>query len=286
MIGAGRLGAALARALDAAGYRVTAVASASGDSARALACELSDAEAGGAEAVVEACELVFLVTPDDTISALAASLPWRPDQQAVHCSGALGLEALDAARARGTEVGCFHPLQSFPPHSDGPERFQGIVCGVEGDGALGEALEGVARDLGARPVRLDGVDRAKYHAAAVFGSNHLVALVAAASEAWAAAGLPPVDALPALLPLLRGALENVASAPDLATALTGPVARGDVSTVRAHLEALGDTPELLALYRQLSRALLDLPLALPADARRDLEALLGTSTDGGGTGAR
>lgn len=271
VIGAGRLGAALLRGLKACGYRVDKIAGRSRERAEFLAAA-SDTPLGRPSEVVSACELVILAVPDGAIEAVASAEVWRPGQAVVHCSGAAGLDVLEAARARGALVGCFHPLQSFSG-DDGPDRFRGVTVGVEGAAPLGGWLETIARDLGATPLRLEGVDRALYHAAAVFSSNDVVALMAAAARTWEAAGLPREAARTALAPLLLGTARNIEARP-LEQALTGPIARGDVGTVRRHLEALRAQPDLQALYQALGRELLGLPLALDEAARADLEGLL------------
>ena len=268
VVGAGRLGSALTAALQAGGYTRLTVASRHPTHARALATRLG-ADATEAAALVAPCDLVFLAVPDAAIAPLAARLPWRPGQAVVHCSGALGLEVLTAAAATGgLRHGCLHPLQTFAagtPAPEAPGLFRGIVCGVEADDeALGSLLEAIARDLEARPIRLEGVDRALYHAAAVLVSNDLVALVAAAGRVWILAGLPAAGAPEALGPLLRAAAANVATEP-LAQALTGPVARGDVATVQQHLRALEAEPDLRELYRRLALELLRLDLGHPRE---------------------
>ena len=273
IIGAGRLGASLAVALEAAGYRVAAVASRSPDSARALAAQL----AGGARTLPPAelagsCDLVFLTVPNGEIAALAGALPWRRGGAVVHSSGAAGLDVLAPAVEAGALVGCLHPLQSFSSRAGDPERFRGIVCGVEAAEPLCSLLERIAADLGAAVVRLEEVDRARYHAAAVFASNYVVALAAAARRAWELAGLPPEQARSALAPLMLGAAANLGERP-LADALTGPVARGDVATVERHLAALDGDPELRALYRRLGAELLRLDLRHAPEAAARLRAL-------------
>ncbi len=274
IIGAGRLGASLAVALEAAGYPVAAVASRDPDSAAALVAQLhGGGEALPAKAVAASCDLVFLTVPDGEIESLAAALPWRGGQAVVHCSGAVGLDALAPAAGAGAGTGCLHPLQSFPSRIGEPQRFRDIVCGVEGAEPLGSLLERIAGELGAGVVRLEGVDRARYHAAAVFASNYVVALAAAAQRAWELAGLPAQQARSALAPLMRGAAENVAERAT-AEALTGPVARGDAATIERHLAALDGEPHLSALYRRLGAELLRLDLGHAPEAAAQLRALL------------
>ncbi|MEZ4501419.1 MAG: Rossmann-like and DUF2520 domain-containing protein [Dehalococcoidia bacterium] len=274
VIGTGRLGASLALALDAAGHRVEALASLRGDSAHVLACRIEGATALDASALVDRCDLVFLTVPDGAVAPVSEGLSWRRGQSVVHCSGALGLDALESARSAGAEVGCMHPLQSFPDPRGTPEAFRGVTCGIEAAEPLGSRLEALTTVLGARPIRLEGVDRARYHAAAVFASNDVVALMQAARETWTAAGLSADEAVTALVPLLRGAVSNIEAASSLEKALTGPVARGDVETVRRHLDALASESEVATLYRELAQALLRLRLDLPPERLEALAELL------------
>lgn len=275
LIGAGRLGAALATALGACGYRVDIVASRRVAAASALAERLGPhVRAAPPSTVAVESDLVILAVPDAAIEDLASTLTWSVGQAVVHCSGALGLDVLGPVAAAGGLAGCLHPLQSFAGAQGAIERFRGVTCGVEASEPLGGWLEAMVLDLGAHPLRLEGINRALYHAAAVLASNDVVALVAAATRVWRAAGLPEKSARGALAPLLLGAAENIEAHP-LERALTGPVARGDVATVARHLEALATTPDVAALYRALGRELLRLPLALAPAARVGLEALLG-----------
>lgn len=259
VLGPGRLGRTLAAALEAAGYRVRLASS-------RVVEEAQDA--------VDASDVAFLTVPDAAIAGVAAVVEWRPGQLVAHCSGARGLEVLTVPEQSGALVGCLHPLQSFPPDPD-PARFSGITCGVEGASPADAILDGIAVDLGARTVRLAGVDRALYHAAAVIIANDAVALAAAATRAWTLAGLPESAAREALAPLLLGAATSIATHP-LAEALTGPIARGDVGTVERHLTALQRDPALAALYRALAAELLRLPLGHPEATTARLRALLDT----------
>jgi len=273
VIGAGRLGSCLAVALERAGLPVSMVASARMEDAVWLSGWLAGAGAARVEDVAQGCELVFLCVPDGSVARLAQTIGWRAGQSVVHCSGALGLEVLDVVGHAGGLRGCLHPLQSFPERLGEPTRFAGIYCGIEADGALVERLEGCCAALGARSLRLAGIDRASYHAAAVFASNYVVALHAAAAKAFGHAGLAPEVAQAALAPLTLGASEQIARLP-LEQALTGPLLRGDVATLAAHMSALQALPDVRALYVRLARGLLELPLALDPDQRAQITALL------------
>ncbi|MEZ4552712.1 MAG: DUF2520 domain-containing protein [Dehalococcoidia bacterium] len=273
LLGAGRLAASLGAALIEAGYRIEGVASRQEASARRLASSLTTSVAAMTpQELAERSDLVFVTVPDAAVAAVVSSIDWRSGQAVVHCSGALGLASLDAAAARGAAVGCFHPLQSFPALEGDASRFRDITCGIEASGDLSVVLESITVRSGASIIRLEGVDRAAYHAAAVFASNYVVSLMAAARRAWTEAGLPAESARPSLAPLLSGAAENI-SRHELSEALTGPVARGDVETVRHHLVALGDS-DLAALYRALGAELLTLRLPHDAATAAALEAAL------------
>lgn len=274
-IGAGRLAASLAAALADAGYPVRAVASRDQASATALASSLG-IQSLPPTGLVDSCDLVFLTVPDAQIAALASTLPWRQGQAVVHCSGALGLGALESAAARGAVTGCLHPLQSFPSRTPEPSRFQNIYCGIEAPEPLGAYLETLAGALGAWTFRLEGVDRHLYHAAAVFMSNYVVALAAAGTRLWSLAGLPAEVGQEALSPLLLSAAANVANLP-LRDALTGPVARGDLSTIQGHLDALASFPDLRELYRRLAAELLNVSLSHPTETNEQLNELLASS---------
>ena len=254
IVGAGALGTALARALVANGHRIEAVLSRTAASAQALADRVG-APVGSAswEALPPSVRLVWICVPDDAIGAVAEALaeinhPW-PDTTVAHTSGAKAAAVLSPLEQAGAAPLSFHPMQAFA--GDTPS---GIVVGLQGAPAAVEQGATVAQTLGARPVRLSAHDKARYHAAAALASNGLVALMAAVQELLPLPqGAPSAPADHAgVAPLVAHTWDNLQrSAPE--EALTGPVARGDEETVRAHLEALRDeTPHLLPLYTALS----------------------------------
>jgi predicted short-subunit dehydrogenase-like oxidoreductase (DUF2520 family) len=248
IVGAGRLGTALASALREAGARVVGPA--------------------GRGEVPEGCDAIVLCVPDAEI-AVAASTVSGAAPLVGHTSGATPLTALEAAS--GDAFG-LHPLQTFPAIRPAPEAsaagvpsaepdsagalaaFAGAGCAVAG--STPEALDfagRLARVLGMTPFEIDDEGRAAYHAAASVASNFTVTLLAAAERIAAGAGLAPHEARALLAPLVRRTVESVAEL-DPARALTGPVARGDHVTVEAHRRALEDAaPELLDLFDELVR---------------------------------
>lgn len=211
------------------------------------------------QAVVDAADLVFLTTPDDALADLTASLHWRSGQTVAHCSGVLTVNVLAPARRAGALVAGFHPLQSFPTLEHGLARLRGCTIALEGDEAALAVLEPMAHAIGGVTIRLQSEHKVLYHIAAVFASNYLVALSSIAVDLWSEWGADRQGALQALSPLQQGTLENIAAL-GILEALTGPIARGDVGTVRLHLQALATTvPHLLPAYRALG--LVTLPIA-------------------------
>jgi len=232
--------------------------------------------------------LVVLAVPDDAVPAMVAQLAQRsraipPSVSFAHLSGALGLEPLRPLAA-GHAVGSFHPLQSFPGRRP-PVAFRGITVAIDAStSALLRRLGRLARDLGARPIRVRDGERVLYHAAAVFASNYVDVVIHEAVGLLTAAGWSENDATRGLLPLVEGSIDNLRRRGAVA-ALTGPIRRGDVATVRRHLAALHELevsagarsgPSVEALYRMLGAFALDVAEKAgldPAAARRTHRAL-------------
>lgn len=182
---------------------------------------------------------MVLAVPDGAVAYYAAELARLgipPRASVVHVSGTLGLDALAALRPQHA-VGSFHPLQSFPAPRT-PDAFQGITVAVDGSTpSLRRRLAKLARDIGARPRHVDDSKRALYHAAAVFASNFVIAAVYEGTRLLEASGWPRAEAERALIPLVEGVVANLRKQGTVG-ALTGPIRRGDVDTVKRHLAAL------------------------------------------------
>jgi len=260
-IGAGTVGTALAVRLSGKGYPVIAVASRSKSSADRLAASVPGCAAYDTkQAVADVAELVFITTPDDAIAQVAAELKWHPGQSVVHCSGADSLDSLEPARRAGSHVGGFHPLQTFASVTHAIENIPGSTFAIESDGGLLETLKQLASALEGNWVGLRAEDKVLYHTAAVLVCNYLVTLVQMATDLWQNFGVSTPEATRALMPLLRGTLNNIENV-GLPNCLTGPVARGDLGTIRKHLAALEKSaPALLSTYRELG--LQTIPIAL------------------------
>jgi len=215
--------------------------------------------------------------PDDAIERVASSIRWRAGSACVHCSGAADLDALKKAAADGALTGGFHPLHMFGEPGQSPDALAGCAIALAGPDALLEKLERLARSLGAKPLRLPEGGRALYHAAANFSGAFVIALVQETIALWKKLGIAEADALAALLPLLRGTVDNVERL-GAAGGLGSAVARGDVGTIRRHLDALAQSaPDSLELYRILSLRTIPLALAkgtLKPETAKEITTLL------------
>ena len=277
-IGAGRAATALAAALRERGYRVAAIASRSHASAAALAQRIEGcAAAPTAQAVADTCDIVFITTPDDAIESVAAAVDWPVGVGVAHCCGAASAEILDAARARGAVTGSFHPMQTFTQATGGAETFAGVAVAVEGDPPLLDALREIARALGARPVDVRPEHRALYHLSGFLACGLMAGQVGQAADLWRIMGFSREQGLQALVPILRGTVDSM-DAQGLPGALTGPISRGDLGTVRKHLEAMECyAPSLLPLYCESALGAIELAVekgGIDGAAASELRALL------------
>jgi predicted short-subunit dehydrogenase-like oxidoreductase (DUF2520 family) len=260
-IGAGIMGTALAVRLSERGYQILAVASRSRESAERLARRIVHCHvAENNQEVSSLTDLVFIATPDDAISSAVNSVQWRQGQSVVHCNGAASTDILERARRAGAQVGGFHPLQTFASLKEALENLPGSFFAIEAEDPLFSILTKIAQDLEGRSIRLAAGDKVLYHVAAVITSNYTVTLMKMATDLWQSFGIPVAEATHALLPLLRGTVNKIAKV-GLPNCLTGPIARGDIGTLRQHVAALQErAPGVLGAYCQLG--LQAIPVAL------------------------
>ncbi|MCP3982272.1 MAG: DUF2520 domain-containing protein [bacterium] len=287
-VGAGKLSGVLLPAVRAAGYDVGAVCAARIASARALRRGMRGVRAvPHAEDVARASKLVLLAVPDARIQEVAARLAdaeidWS-GRIVLHHSGILGADALAPLRGSGAALGVLHPLQCLAQPALAARVLAGSHVRIEGDARAERVARRLARDLGLLPLpRASGaVDRAAYHAAASLASNDLVALLSEAVETMTAAGYERRAALSAILTLARGTLTH-AEEGGLEGALTGPVVRGDASTLAEQLARLrAESPRRARLHRALSGVLLELAersgVRLEPARRKRIRRLLGSA---------
>jgi len=215
-------------------------------------------------AVVMDSRIVLITTPDDAISLVANGLAETPvswnSRLVLHCSGFLTSAVLKPLARQGAAVATAHPLQTIANPREAVKAVRkGFFC-IEGDEPALPVVEAMVDQIGARCLRINPQNKVLYHAAAVMASNYLVSLTGLCVDLMAQAGVPPEQGLEALIPLIQGALDNVKQLGH-SRSLTGPISRGDVATVRGHLEGLDRCgPPTDAVYRSLGLATLELAL--------------------------
>jgi predicted short-subunit dehydrogenase-like oxidoreductase (DUF2520 family) len=256
VVSTGRVGAVLGAALTRAGHTVVAASGVSKESVQRAEELLPGVPLLPPDEVVRRADLVLLALPDDalagTVRGLAAADALRSGQIVVHTCGAHGVDVLAPAAEHGALPLALHPVMTFTGRAEDLERLTTCCFGVtagDSDEAAWSVGEALVVEMGAEPVRVPDSARPLYHTALAHGANHLVTLVAEASDLLREAGVG--DPARMLGPLLSAALDNALRHGD--RALTGPVARGDVGTVRAHLRVLGEhAPAMLSTYRALA----------------------------------
>lgn len=250
VVGAGRVGAVLAAKFRNAGHPVVGVSGRSLASRLRIQTLLPGIDTVTPAEVVQRADIVVIAVPDDALAAVADRLAAyaRPGQVVLHTSGRHGLEVLAPFTQRGARTIAFHPAMTFT----GTEVDLARTCAI-GLTALPEdraTAERLVDDLGGTPAWIDDAGRIAYHAALSHGANHINTIVAQAMDVLRDAGVSDPSAI--LRPLLTAALDNTLDYGD--AALSGPVARGDVATVRAHTEQLASDSEILDTYIALARA--------------------------------
>jgi predicted short-subunit dehydrogenase-like oxidoreductase (DUF2520 family) len=256
VVSAGRVGAVLGAALAAAGHTVIGASGVSRESVRRAAELLSDVPLLPPDEVVRRADLVLLAIPDDvlegTVRGLVAVEAVRAGQIVVHTSGAHGVDVLRPAAKAGALPLALHPAMTFTGRPEDLQRIPACsfaVTAAEHDEVAWSVGEALVVEMGADPVRVPQSARPLYHAALAHGANHLITLVTECTDLLRSAGIENAERLVA--PLLSASLDNALRHGD--RALTGPVARGDVGTLRVHLRVLAEAePAALPGYRALA----------------------------------
>jgi predicted short-subunit dehydrogenase-like oxidoreductase (DUF2520 family) len=257
VVSAGRVGSVLGAALARAGHSVTAASGLSAASVRRADQLLPGVPLLPPDQVARGADLVVLALPDDALPGIVRGLvamdSLRPGQIVVHTSGAYGIEVLRPAIDVGALPLALHPVMTFTGRPEDLERLESCSIGVTAEGddeAAWNVGEALAMEMGTEPVRVPESARALYHAALAHGANHLMTLVADSVELLREAGIGNAERL--IAPLLSAALDNVLRHGD--RALTGPVARGDLGTVRKHLAVLAErAPGVVPGYTALAK---------------------------------
>jgi predicted short-subunit dehydrogenase-like oxidoreductase (DUF2520 family) len=257
VVSVGRVGSVLGAALARAGHPVVAASAISTASRERADRLLRGVPLRPPDQVLASADLVLLAVPDDALSGLvrglAATGSWRAGQIVVHTSGAHGVDVLRPAADAGALALALHPVMTFTGREEDLQRMAACSVGVTaaaGDEAAWNVGEALTMEMGAEPVHIPEAARPLYHAALAHGANHFVTLVNDCVDLLRGTGIPNAERI--LGPLLSAALDNALRHGD--RALTGPVARGDVGTVRGHLGVLSETaPEVEDCYAALAQ---------------------------------
>jgi predicted short-subunit dehydrogenase-like oxidoreductase (DUF2520 family) len=285
VVGAGRVGSALGRALDLAGHTVVAASGVSDASRERVRERLPGVPLLPVPEVVAAADLVLFTVPDDALPALVEGLVGTDvtvrGKLLVHTSGRYGTGVLEPATRAGGLPLALHPVMTFTGRPDDVDRLAGISFGVTAPEPLRPVAEALVVEMGGEPVWIPEDRRTLYHAALAGGANHLVTLVVESMDLLGRAGVENPSRM--LGPLLGAALDNALRLG--VRGLTGPVARGDAGTVAGHVEELGRvSPEARGAYVALARLTADRALAAgllkPDDASRLLDALAERGSEG------
>ncbi len=273
IIGPGRLGTSLAHALREAGYRLDEIVfRADGKSARtagALARRLH-ARARPFSRIELTAGIIWFCVGDSDVAACAQALSDRDwtGKIAFHASGALPSDALGPLRDRGAAVAAVHPMMSFVTGVKAP--LGGVTFSLEGDPRALRAARPMIRSLGARSIAIGKTAKPLYHAFGAFTSPLLIAAIATGERIAAEIGFSPQNVRSAVAPIFEQTLRNYLRGGSKA-AFTGPLVRGDVETVRKHLDALRALPDVRAVYVALVRAAI---ASLPVRNAAQIAALL------------
>jgi predicted short-subunit dehydrogenase-like oxidoreductase (DUF2520 family) len=278
VVGAGRVGSALGRALGLAGHKVVAASGVSDASRERAGDRLPGVPLLPVPEVVAAADLVLLAVPDDALPSLVSGLITTDvevrGKLLAHTSGRYGAGVLDPATRAGALPLALHPVMTFTGRPDDIDRLAGISFGVTSPDPLRPVAEALVVEMGGEPVWIPEDRRTLYHAALAGGANHLVTLVVESMDLLGRVGVDNPGRM--LGPLLGAALDNALRLG--AKGLTGPVARGDAGTVAGHVAELERvSPEARGAYVALARLTADRALAAgllkPDAAERLLDVL-------------
>lgn len=278
VVGLGVVGTAIATVLKKRGYNLTGIASRSLDKAQKIASTLDCPFTVQAEKITIDSQIVFITTSDSAISEVISNLVSRggikAGQTVVHMSGALPSSVLLPAKEVDALIVSIHPLQSFASIDMAINNLPGSFFTIEGDPATYPWAETLVKDLAGQSFYIAENDKALYHAAACVASNFLVALLDYSVKIFSLIGIPEEKGISALMPLIQGSVNNVNNLGP-AKALTGPISRGDLATVKKHLVNLQDKkPDFLDLYRQLGLYTTDVALTKKSINCQQAEGLI------------
>jgi len=268
-IGAGKVGNAFGAYLKQHGATLSGYYSIHSESAEKAASLTKSGYYSQMLELVEASDMVFVTTPDSVIEQVACDLAKRVREMDskspsdfmnqktfVHMSGAHSSARLEVLQQFGAEIGSLHPIQSIADVETAVNQLQTTVFSIEGTEGAVMLLSGLMKQMNNTYFTIKSEQKTLYHMAACTVSNYLVTLVDAGLAMYEAIGIDREVGYKALYPLIRGTVENLKHM-DTKEALTGPIARGDINTVKAHLDAVSDE-KIEAFYRYLGQATVEM----------------------------
>jgi predicted short-subunit dehydrogenase-like oxidoreductase (DUF2520 family) len=281
IVGAGRVGRALGRRLHELGWRVGGVTGRTVSTARAAVRVIGAGQPLGAPThQILNSSVILITTPDGAIEGVAKYLAQLGGKEwsgkiVLHTSGSLDSSVLRPLADLGAATGSMHPMQTFS-NQNSPDLAK-CIFGIDGSPPAMQAARKMIHQMGGVAVRLSGVNKAAYHAAGSFACAYVLALMETATRLLMKQGFKRRQALRALLPLVRQTLDNFESVGPLA-AWTGPLSRGDYSTIDRHVKALADfEPEYLEAYKALSRLTAGVLFAKPGAMLKQLDQTFGAA---------
>jgi predicted short-subunit dehydrogenase-like oxidoreductase (DUF2520 family) len=281
IVGGGRVGRALGRRLHELGWRVGGVTGRSISTARAAVRAIGAGQALNAPThQILNSSVILITTPDGAIESMAKNLArlggseWS-GKVVLHTSGSLDPSVLQPLADLGAATGSMHPMQTFS-NQNLPD-LANCIFGIDGSAAALQVVRKMIRQMGGVAVRLSGANKAAYHAAGSFACVYVLALMETATRLLMTQGFKRRQAMRALLPLVRQTLDNFESVGPLA-AWTGPLSRGDFSTIERHVKALADfEPEYLEAYKTLSRLTAEVLATQPVAMVKQLDRIFGAA---------
>lgn len=265
-IGAGRVGTALGYLLNNRGYKVVGIASRNLNSAESAAHFIGEDIAASNDlfVFVEESDIVFITTNDDAIThviqGIAENCQIRDGQIFVHVSGSLPAKVFMPIELKGGLGISIHPLQTIASPIEGIKNILGSLFAIEGNERAFDTASEIVKSLDGTPFFIESEKKPLYHLAAVISCNYFVTLIDTSMKIFENIQIDNEKGLTGLLKLIRGTINNVER---LGTkqALTGPIARGDVDTIKDHIKAIKKfMPQLNEFYKILGKMTVDLAL--------------------------
>ena len=240
-IGAGKVAWHLSYALNKKGYVISGIASRKKSSAEKLAGKFAVECTTNPESIVKDADIIFITTPDSEIKKVVTNLckngVLRKKQLIIHTSGLMSIKILDCVKKSGALPLSMHPIYSFSSRSLSKDLLSGVWFILEGDSEAIEQGEKIVRMLGGKSFIIEGEKKSLYHLALVFASNFFVGVEDMAVELLLSCGIEKKDVLELIKPLVQVTEKNIWEK-GTTGALTGPVERGDIETIKKHLELL------------------------------------------------